>query len=85
MGIWQVSAGRMLMLLPGLDIFKRKTRLDGKFRNADLAEILQNATQEVAGAFKARGVPECMRAIEILGIEQSREWGVCSVRSPESD
>jgi len=51
MGIWRVSVGRTLMLLPGLDFFK----LDGKFRNADFAEILQNATQEVAGAFKARG------------------------------
>jgi len=84
-GIWRVSVGRTLVLLPGLDFFQRKTRVDGRFRDADLAEILQNATQEVAGAFKARGIPECMKVVEILGIEQSREWGVCSVCSTKSD
>jgi linoleate 10R-lipoxygenase len=53
---------------------------DGRFNDRDLAEILQNATERPAGAFGARGVPEVLRVIEVLGIEQARSWGTCSVR-----
>ena len=53
---------------------------DGRFRDADLAKILQDATAAPASAFKARGTPEVLRVIEVLGIEQSRRWGVCTVR-----
>jgi hypothetical protein len=48
-------------------------------RTGDLARILQDATENVAGAFGARGVPEAMRIIELIAIEQAREWGTCSV------
>lgn len=44
-----------------------------------LATALQNATAIPAAAFKARGVPHVMRVIEILGIEQARNWGCCSL------
>lgn len=44
-----------------------------------LATALQNATTTPAAAFKARGVPHVMRVIEILGIEQARNWGCCSL------
>jgi linoleate 10R-lipoxygenase len=54
-------------------------RVDGVFRDDDLAKILQDATMAPACAFKARGSPEWMRVIEILGIEQSRKWGTCTV------
>lgn len=40
-----------------------------------------NATEDHAGAFKARGIPEVMRIVEIMGIEQARQWGTCTVRS----
>jgi prostaglandin-endoperoxide synthase 2 len=56
------------------------TRDCGRFRDADLAKILQNATAAPASAFKARGTPEVLRIIEILSIEQGRKWGVCTVR-----
>lgn len=46
---------------------------------ADLAKIILDATEAPAGAFKARGIPDVLRAIEILGILQSRSWGTCSV------
>ena len=46
---------------------------------ADLAKILLDATEAPAGAFKARGIPDVLRVIEILGILQSRSWGTCSV------
>jgi hypothetical protein len=54
-------------------------RVDGKFKDAELAEIIQDATYEVAAAFKARGVPECMRVIEVMTIMQARSWGTCSL------
>lgn len=57
--------------------FKRQA--DGKFRDEDLANALHNATAEPAAAFGARGVPGFMRLHEIMGLEQSRKWGVCSL------
>ncbi|KAJ7206545.1 heme peroxidase [Mycena pura] len=52
---------------------------DGRFKDSDLARILQSATSCRAGAFKARGIPEVLRVIEVLGIEQARRWGACSM------
>jgi linoleate 10R-lipoxygenase len=52
---------------------------DGSFRDEDLANILQNATEHSAGAFRARGTPEIMKLNEVMGIEQNRRWGVCSL------
>ena len=37
------------------------------------------STEQPAGAFRARGTPHVMRLHEIMGIEQNREWGVCSL------
>ncbi|TEB25040.1 heme peroxidase [Coprinellus micaceus] len=52
---------------------------NGSFSDDDLANILHNATEWRAGAFKARGIPAAMRIIEILGIQQARSWGTCSM------
>ncbi|KAJ7083708.1 heme peroxidase [Mycena belliarum] len=52
---------------------------DGRFKDSDLANILHNATSWRAGAFKGRGIPEVLRVIEVLGIEQARRWGACSM------
>ncbi|KAJ7621147.1 heme peroxidase [Roridomyces roridus] len=52
---------------------------DGRFKDADLANILHNATSWRAGAYKARGIPEALRVIEVLGINQARKWGACSM------
>ncbi|KAK0469345.1 linoleate diol synthase [Desarmillaria tabescens] len=54
-------------------------RKDGYFKDEDLAKILHDATDEPAAAFRARGTPPSMRLHEILGIEQNRHWGVCSL------
>ncbi len=51
----------------------------GPFADADLARILQGATDSRARAFGARGVPEALRIAELMAIEQSRKWGTCSV------
>ncbi len=64
----------------GLSNVHRLKRGDnGRFDDGDLATILQDATKNRAAAFGARGVPEVLRVIEIMGIEQERSWGTCSV------
>jgi hypothetical protein len=60
--------------------FRLKRNADGRFKDEDLANILHDSTSRRAGAFKAKGIPEVLRVIEIMGIQQSRSWGVCSVR-----
>ncbi|KAF9240691.1 heme peroxidase [Melanogaster broomeanus] len=52
---------------------------DKSFKDSDLANILQDSTSHHAAAFGARGTPAVMRVIEIMGIESSRTWGVCSL------
>ncbi|KDR80737.1 hypothetical protein GALMADRAFT_1103751 [Galerina marginata CBS 339.88] len=56
-----------------------KRQTDGSFKDDDLANILHNATEHPAAAFRARGTPPIMRMNEIMGIEQNRKWGVCSL------
>lgn len=53
---------------------------DGRFKDADLAHILHDSTSWRAGSYRAHGIPEVLRVIETLGIEQARRWGTCSVR-----
>lgn len=52
---------------------------DGSFPDVDLVELLKIGTDTTAGAFGARNVPPALRAIEILGIQQGREWGLASL------
>lgn len=49
------------------------------FNSGDLANLLQSATAASASAFKARGIPEVLRVVEVMGIEQARRWGTCTV------
>jgi linoleate 10R-lipoxygenase len=51
----------------------------GRFNDADLAKILQDATEWRAREFGARGTPEVLRVIEIMGMKQARSWGTCSL------
>ncbi|KAG6860884.1 hypothetical protein C0995_006439 [Termitomyces sp. Mi166 len=56
-----------------------KRQADHTFNDNELAKVLHDATEHPAGAFRARGTPSCMRLHEIMGIEQNRRWGVCSL------
>ncbi|KAF8880494.1 heme peroxidase [Infundibulicybe gibba] len=51
----------------------------GAFADDDLARLIQDATSWYAGAFRAMGTPAAMKVIEVMGIEQSRAWGSCSM------
>ncbi|KAH7098788.1 putative linoleate diol synthase [Auriculariales sp. MPI-PUGE-AT-0066] len=52
---------------------------NGRYSDADLAEILHKASEEPAAAFGARSTPAVFRVIEVMGILQSRRWGVCTL------
>ncbi|KAK0204772.1 heme peroxidase [Desarmillaria ectypa] len=52
---------------------------DGRFKDDDLAKLIQGATADRAGAFKARGIPGALKWVEVMGIEQARSWGTCSL------
>jgi hypothetical protein len=57
---------------------------DGKFADEDIAKILMDATEHPAGQYRARGTPGVLRVVEIMGIEQGRKWGVCTVSGGSS-
>jgi linoleate 10R-lipoxygenase len=52
---------------------------DSKFPDDGLAKILLDATNTPGGAWRARGTPGVFRILEILGIQQARQWGVCTM------
>ncbi|KAF8516240.1 heme peroxidase [Gautieria morchelliformis] len=56
-----------------------KRNPDGTFDDAALANILHNATEAPAGQYRARGTPAVLRVVEMMGIEQGRGWGVCTM------
>ncbi|EKG17339.1 Cytochrome P450 [Macrophomina phaseolina MS6] len=56
-----------------------KRQEDGSFPDASLVGLLKAGTDTVSGAFGARNVPPALRAIEILGIQQGRDWGISSL------
>lgn len=65
---------------PGKWTFGGLTRNEaGGFDDAGLVSILASTTEDPAGAFGARNVPTALRAIEILGINQGRNWGTASL------
>jgi linoleate 10R-lipoxygenase len=63
-----------------LSLVRRLTRgFDGKFDDDELMNVLLEATESPASAFRARGTAAVFRSSEILAIEQARFWGVCSL------
>ncbi|CAG8688651.1 14198_t:CDS:2, partial [Racocetra persica] len=52
---------------------------DGKYADFDIAINLIKGTENVAGAFGARSIPEIFRIIEISSIKSARDLGLCSL------
>ncbi|KAJ7131370.1 linoleate diol synthase [Mycena epipterygia] len=79
---FQAAASKLKAMEPDITHWtfgKLKRQTDGLFKDEDLANILHNATERPAAAFRARGTPASMRLHEMMGIEQNRRWGVCSL------
>jgi len=53
--------------------------ITNRFNDADLANIIHDATENLSGAFSARNTPEVMKVVEVMGIMQARKWGVCTL------
>ena len=51
----------------------------GKFDDDALVKILTESIEDRANAFGAKQIPEALRVIEIMGIEQAREWQMCTL------
>lgn len=57
----------------------KRDPVTNRFSDKDVAQILQSATDDLAQGFRARGIPEVFKVIEIMGIKQARAWNVCSL------
>lgn len=51
----------------------------GRFEDQSLVDILVSSVEDCANSFGPNRVPAVMRAIEVLGIEQSRAWNLGSL------
>lgn len=56
-----------------------KRGLDGRFNDADLFSVLADATESPASSFGGQNSPGVLRLVEIMGMEQARSWGVCTM------
>ncbi|KAF2808683.1 heme peroxidase [Mytilinidion resinicola] len=56
-----------------------KRNADGTYPDDGLVKILKEGVEDCANSFGANRVPAVMRAIEVLGIEQTRSWNLCSL------
>ncbi|KAL5361997.1 heme peroxidase [Aspergillus floccosus] len=56
----------------------------GDFKGSDLVKLLQDGTEHVAGAFGARNTPRALKAVEMLGIQQGRDWGLATLNELRS-
>ena len=52
---------------------------DGKLPDQGLVEILTSSIEDTAGAFGANNIPKCLKAITVLGMQQSRSWNLASL------
>ncbi|CDO73377.1 hypothetical protein BN946_scf185013.g11 [Trametes cinnabarina] len=59
--------------------FNLKRGPDGRFSDDDLARVLQDATEKPAGTYRARGSPAVLRIVDMMGMVQARQWGVCTM------
>ncbi len=72
-------AFRNVFVPPAERSFGMKHERDDKFSDDRLADILQRATEKTAGAFRARGTSPTLKLLEIIAINQARDWGVCTM------
>ncbi|CAK7274991.1 hypothetical protein SEPCBS119000_006456 [Sporothrix epigloea] len=65
---------------PGMRTFGGfKRNADGTFNDNELVDCINDAVEDVAGAFGANNVPSAMRCVEVLGILQARKWNLAGL------
>lgn len=55
---------------------KLERQADGSYNDDDLVKIMTEAIEDCSGSFGARNVPKALKAVEILGMNQARKWGL---------
>ncbi|KAF7968054.1 hypothetical protein HWV62_32073, partial [Athelia sp. TMB] len=53
--------------------------VDGRVDDADIARVLQDATESVACSAGARSIPPSLRVIEMMAMNKARDWKICSL------
>lgn len=53
---------------------------DGRFNDAELADLIKSCIEEPAHAFGAHGTPASLKYVDVLGMKQAREkFNVCTM------
>jgi hypothetical protein len=73
--------GQKLMTTPPKEwTFGGLERHDGRFKDADLAEIIKSCIEEPAHEFGAHGTPLSLKVVDIMGQLQARDvFNVCTL------
>jgi hypothetical protein len=61
------------------DFANLERETDGTYNDDALVDIWRASVEDVAGSFGANKVPNCLKAIEVLGIMQARYWNVATL------
>ncbi|KAL6715679.1 hypothetical protein ACLMJK_006640 [Lecanora helva] len=56
-----------------------KRGADGRLPDDGLVEIITSSIEDTAGAFGPNNIPKCLKAITVLGMQQSRAWNLGSL------
>ena len=56
-----------------------KRDADGKLPDDELVELLTSSIEDTAGAFGPNNIPTALKAITVLGMQQSRVWNIGSL------
>ncbi|KAL9107982.1 MAG: hypothetical protein Q9227_007197 [Pyrenula ochraceoflavens] len=76
LGQWESSLSENPMNRPFAGLSRGP---NGSYSDDGLARIWIESVEDRAGAFGAYNVPNILRLVEILGIEQARAWNLCTL------
>ena len=76
LGKWEQGLNEDPQKRPFANLTRAK---DGSLDDNTLVKILTDGIEDKAGAFGSRNVPEILRSVEILGINQARSWNLASL------
>ena len=76
LGKWEQSLNEDPQKRPFANLKRAK---DGSLDENALVKILADGIEDMAGAFGSKNVPQILRSVEILGINQARSWNLASL------
>ena len=76
LGKWEAEMPKDPLQRPFAGLQRKE---DGSFDDGELVEILVDAIEDVAGCPGANNVPQALKAVEILGMQQARHWNCASL------